>query len=662
MRLPKNLLSIKIVLNSALVSFVGISLMNFLDYLADNVVLQTASLQNYLIYYSKLLADIIPFITIFSVFLFFFVKPIQAVYNKLQQNIKPDDNLMRTGKKRLIELQTVIIIINLFGFVSGSIFYLLNRNLNILALENILYVLFSVFSGGVYSFLQISINNQLLIKLRNLLKIYYIDADRKGLNIGLQYKTIIFFSFFAIFSMCFLLSHNLTIAKHYIPEFSQHITPDSSERELQTGGNQDSHERSASVYYSYIAFNLISFFTLLAIGLFIQFVYSQEFSKRINFQYIKIKDILEGRQTLKDHISIIQYDEIDKVTDIINRLMDKLNEILDQTSSSSVSLVNVSESLNNDVSDASSAIEEMISAIKQVSHDTNKQIEVVELVSSTLVSIVDIIGKVNVNIENQSSFIEETFGAMTEMANNIKSVNNITGKTNELAKKLVVIANNGGTSVDDSINAIKKIEEASKQIMDIINIIKDIASRTDLLSMNAAIEAAHASEAGKGFAVVAEEIRNLAENSANQAREIEKYIKDMTERIKKGVSLSVKAQEAFVDIYRDINNTTNLINEVTSAMQEQSMGTNQILSAVGSVVRSSQELKESIQELKQKSEDIRVQMNELVQRSTHINSATNEQDKGNADIIRLIESVKIISNKNLTVASDLKNTFSNFKI
>ena len=155
------------------------------------------------------------------------------------------------------------------------------------------------------------------------------------------------------------------------------------------------------------------------------------------------------------------------------------------------------------------------------------------------------------------------------MAANVKSVSEATEQADGFASKLARAAEAGTSSVSESILAIKKVEESSKKVTEMVSVIAQIAAQTNLLAMNAAIEAAHAGESGKGFAVVANEVRALAESSAKSAKGINAQIKKMVEAVRNGVSLSSKAGEELGLIMEDTTATTGLVRQIAEAMNEQ---------------------------------------------------------------------------------------------
>ncbi|MBE9562856.1 MAG: chemotaxis protein, partial [Proteobacteria bacterium] len=146
----------------------------------------------------------------------------------------------------------------------------------------------------------------------------------------------------------------------------------------------------------------------------------------------------------------------------------------------------------------------------------------------------------------------------------------------ELADKAKQRAKNGGEVINSTIRAMAEISKSSKKISDIIVVIDEIAFQTNLLSLNAAVEAAHAGEQGRGFAVVAAEVRNLAQRSATSAKEIKALIQDSAIKIEEGTRLVNQSGETLNKIVHASEKVSDIISDIASATKEQSSGIHQI--------------------------------------------------------------------------------------
>lgn len=182
--------------------------------------------------------------------------------------------------------------------------------------------------------------------------------------------------------------------------------------------------------------------------------------------------------------------------------------------------------------------------------------------------------------EAQASALEETAASMEELAVTVKKNADNAGDANKLADKSREMAVNGGEVAKQAVEAMGVIEESSQKVSDIIGVIDDLAFQTNLLALNAAVEAARAGEAGKGFAVVAEEVRTLAQRSAQASNEIKSLITSSNTQVKSGVELVNNAGTALDEIMGSISKVAEIVSEIASASSEQTQGIDEVNVAI----------------------------------------------------------------------------------
>jgi len=180
-------------------------------------------------------------------------------------------------------------------------------------------------------------------------------------------------------------------------------------------------------------------------------------------------------------------------------------------------------------------------------------------------------------VYNQSSAQEESAAATNQMVSSINNVAQIVDRKEKSAQGLLQTTEAGGQQLEGTVSKIKAISQRVDSILEMVEIINNIASQTNLLSMNAAIEAAHAGDAGKGFAVVAEEIRKLAEESAQNAASIAQVLSEVVENIHQGYDAGSATMEGFNHITIDVKETTNAFHEIAATTNELNIGSQEIL-------------------------------------------------------------------------------------
>ncbi|MFN7434303.1 MAG: methyl-accepting chemotaxis protein [Betaproteobacteria bacterium] len=182
--------------------------------------------------------------------------------------------------------------------------------------------------------------------------------------------------------------------------------------------------------------------------------------------------------------------------------------------------------------------------------------------------------------EQQASSLQETAASMEQMTAAVRTNADSARQADGLARGASEVAGRGGTAVSEVVSTMGEIQAASRRIEEIISVIDGIAFQTNILALNAAVEAARAGEQGRGFAVVAGEVRNLAQRSAQAAKEIKSLISDSVQKIDNGSARVQVAGQTIDDVVQQVNRVSRLIGEITASTAEQSSGITQVSEAV----------------------------------------------------------------------------------
>ncbi|RFQ67843.1 methyl-accepting chemotaxis protein [Escherichia coli] len=191
--------------------------------------------------------------------------------------------------------------------------------------------------------------------------------------------------------------------------------------------------------------------------------------------------------------------------------------------------------------------------------------------------------------EQQAASLEETAASMEQLTATVKQNAENARQASHLALSASETAQRGGKVVDNVVQTMRDISTSSQKIADIISVIDGIAFQTNILALNAAVEAARAGEQGRGFAVVAGEVRNLAQRSAQAAREIKSLIEDSVGKVDVGSTLVESAGETMAEIVSAVTRVTDIMGEIASASDEQSRGIDQVGLAVAEMDRVTQQ-------------------------------------------------------------------------
>ena len=215
--------------------------------------------------------------------------------------------------------------------------------------------------------------------------------------------------------------------------------------------------------------------------------------------------------------------------------------------------------------------------------------------------------------EEQAAALEEAASSMDELSSTVKQNAESAAQANQFALGASTVARKGGAVVGEVVETMKGINESSKRIVDIIGVIDGIAFQTNILALNAAVEAARAGEQGRGFAVVANEVRSLAQRSAEAAKEIKSLISASVERVERGTVLVDEAGETMTEIVASISRVTDIMGEISAASSEQSTGVSHIGEAIAHMDTATQQNAALVEESAAAAESLKEQAHQLVQ-------------------------------------------------
>jgi len=215
--------------------------------------------------------------------------------------------------------------------------------------------------------------------------------------------------------------------------------------------------------------------------------------------------------------------------------------------------------------------------------------------------------------EEQASALEETAASMEQLGSTVVHNADNAKQADQLAAGARNVAQQGGDVVGQVVETMRGINTSSKKISDIIGVIDGIAFQTNILALNAAVEAARAGEQGRGFAVVAGEVRNLAQRSADAAKEIKVLINASVEQVEKGTDLVDKAGATMREVVASIGRVSDIMGEINAASTEQSAGVAQVGEAVSQMDQTTQQNAALVEESAAAAESLRQQAQQLVQ-------------------------------------------------
>jgi methyl-accepting chemotaxis protein len=359
-----------------------------------------------------------------------------------------------------------------------------------------------------------------------------------------------------------------------------------------------------------------------------------------------LKDISEGEGDLTKTVNIHSKDEVGDLAGYFNKTLEKIKNLVFLIKKQAGTLSDIGNDLSSNMTETAAAINEITANIQGVKSRVINQSASVTETNATMENVIANINKLNGHIE--------------KMAANVGSVTNTLLSNAANVKALQEASEVGKTGLQEVVTDIQEIARESEGLLEINSVMQNIASKTNLLSMNAAIEAAHAGEAGKGFAVVADEIRKLAESSSEQSKTIGSVLKKIKESIDKITKSTETVTTRFESIDSGVKTVADMEDNILNAMAEQGEGSNQAgsisLTAITKMVKTgSEEMLNGSQEVIKESKNLETVTQEIT-------GGMNEMATGADQVNVAVHNVNDMTTKNREAIDSLIREVSKFKV
>jgi len=404
----------------------------------------------------------------------------------------------------------------------------------------------------------------------------------------------------------------------------------------------------------------IVFFAMIAViaAIFITFIVLIGWMLKPLNSMITTLDKISADWDLTRQVSVKNKDETGILGAFFNLTFGKMRELIVNIKKETVALLDTGDELSSSMNETKTDVEGINSNIQNMREHVLSQADKVNSTANSIDHIKTGLGKLDEHITVQADNVAQSSSAIEQMLASIHTVTQTLVKNTANIKSLAESSEVGRIDLQKVSADIQDISKESESLLEINSVMQNISSQTNLLSMNAAIEAAHAGESGQGFAVVADEIRKLAENSGNQSKTISavlKRIKTMIDAITKSTGVVL---EQFNSIEEEVRIVSNQENQIRSAMEEQEEGSRQILEAMthlnsvtglvqrasAEMITESKEIMKQSTDLKRITSDVAGSMDEMTQSVDKISSAVVRvqeitiENKENID--RLSEDIK----------------------
>jgi methyl-accepting chemotaxis protein len=375
-----------------------------------------------------------------------------------------------------------------------------------------------------------------------------------------------------------------------------------------------------------------------------------------------LREISEGEGDLTRRIETRKHDEIGQLAIYFNLTLDKIKNLIVAIRAQTDNLCGIGEELSSNMEKTDEATRQITAAIQNIKGKVVNQSASVTETGSTMEQVTQNIGRLNARVREQAETVSRSSSAIEQMVSNISSVTQTLMKNAENVEELKAASESGRAGLEAVSRDIQEIARESEGLLEINAVMQSIASETNLLAMNAAIEAAHAGEAGKGFAVVSDEIRKLAENSGKQSKTISLVLK----KIKTSIDVITTSANTVLSQFRMIDEKVRVVSDqesnIRNAMEEQGQGSQEILESVARLNEITQSVQQGSEEMLTGSQEVIKESKNLEKLSEEITAGMNEISGGAGQITGAVGRVNEISGVNKKHIGSLDAEVSKFKV
>ncbi len=545
-----------------------------------------------------------------------------------------EKSILQINKK----LNTVTIISTIVGYLFGNLitmfFSIAKGDIPAVPSRIVIVVLQSSLAGCAACLYTVFCLDVLISRIRRTFKIKNIDPSQRSSKIS---KTLAFI----IFTSVFYLGINVGIVPYQLithPDV-MHI----------------SNPLTYYLGYSVLIMLLTTIYCIIPI-----YIILKGIRERLQLNSAKLHELAE-KGDLSERIDISIIDDLGYLTSTINEMIDTVSKTVNAFKTESTSVSKSAEVLSDVTSSSSAAICQMASSFEKINEESDHQNELIQQVSENITNLRDSANTLQAHMMAQSAAMQQNSASITEMAGNINSVAQLTKKADDLSNTLSDTSIRGNDMIQQSVKAITDIQQASKEVQAIVKIIQAIASQTNLLSMNAAIEAAHAGSYGAGFAVVADEVRSLATSSAKSAKDIQNHIKSMAAKIEDGVKTISAAGTAFEQISENVTENQQLIRTISNAMEEQKIGANETLTAITTITDGLTMANDFVNRQTVNAETVDRAMEEVVKSSKEVETVISEGAVASATLQESLDKISDNVEKNKISVKNMEVQINSFK-
>jgi methyl-accepting chemotaxis protein len=601
-------LALRVVLNSIVMVFLVYLVMQTAVFFRDSLLLQTSDMHDFFpVVFGFIGGRVLPPLILFGVIMYFIALPIQKVQERLEAGEVLTDAEVERTRHRMLGFGTVVLVINLVGFTVGFLLDLVlgNKLAELLQVHRDIILVSNLMGAFVYAAAQTSLNNVVFAPLRDRLGITSIGNRKREVSssvrqIRLVAALVVYASLVVQYNLHDvarfqgwgrdilaqvqagslpadqalpayreLVGKNLGLVSARDPALAQNLPAP-----WESGTTQDQQE----------AVFLLMFALMLVIVIGVQAAVTREQKSWLEALQGRIRDVVAGGGDLRKRLSLRTMDDLGELAELVNSLLDEFQSIVGRIGVAAGQTREGTRAVDQVLARAEAISTQVGAAVVSLQAELEEQTTQVSLLTQALGAFREAASAVDAEAGAQGRFVAETSAAMAEMAAANDLVREKSRQAGALTEALARQGEGGGQAVRETSEAIIGIQHASQEVLQVLGALKKIAADTNLLAMNAAIEAAHAGEKGAGFAVVADEVRKLANTAANQTKAIKDLILAMVRQVESGVERARASGAVLSDLVKGLQDSAQVSRAVVEAMEEQSGRTAGVGEALTQVV------------------------------------------------------------------------------